>query len=603
MHVQKTSTRTGVTLQYGHFRVRERVYVCASGCRQLSGERITERPAGLSELFPPRSVVGYDVMVYVGLQRFVYYRQRAEIQDALFREHGISLSTGEVSSLYKRFLAYLERLHVDRAPQLRAALMADGGWPLHLDATCEDGRGTLLVVMAGWRRWVLGAFKVPTERADAILPHLEAVVGRFGAPCAVMRDLGRAVTQAAQRLVDKLDGSIPVLACHLHFLADVGKDLLGELHGELRDLFRRRKTRADIRALARDLGRGLGQDIGQARTELLAWQQQLDVGHRVPEGRAGLAVVRSLCQWVLDYPADGQDLGFPFDRPYLDFHERCRKGLRAVDAFLRNPPEHRRVLRALKRFHRLLVRVVDHSFTGAARRMYTRIGLFERLRAALRIQPKKTAAGRTEEFEIKRPEDQAAELLDIETTVEQLARELRRTRPERGPAQDKRQAIDIILEHLDRHGHFLWGHAISLPQASGGIRLVERTNNILETFFHTMKHGERRRCGRKLLTQDFEHLPPAAALARNLTRSDYVDVLCGSLDQIPPAFAQLDAACRAAKRAGCPVPNILDATHQSEVASASLPSEDRRIIRTQAMQQRVENAARSRAPAAARMVV
>ena len=89
-------------------------------------------------------------------------------------------------------------LHRRSAPKLRAAFENDGGWPLHIDATGEDGRGTLLVAFAGWRRWVLGAWKIPTERADAILPKLQDVTSLFGAPCAIMRDLGRAVTEAAQ---------------------------------------------------------------------------------------------------------------------------------------------------------------------------------------------------------------------------------------------------------------------------------------------------------------------------------------------------------------------------------------------------------------------
>jgi hypothetical protein len=29
---------------------------------------------------------------------------------------------------------------------------------MHVDATGEDGRGTLLLVLAGWRQWVLGAW-------------------------------------------------------------------------------------------------------------------------------------------------------------------------------------------------------------------------------------------------------------------------------------------------------------------------------------------------------------------------------------------------------------------------------------------------------------
>ena len=60
---------------------------------------------------------------------------------------------------------------------------------------------------------------------------------------------------------------------------------------------------------------------------------------------------------------------------------------------------------------------------------------------------------------------------------------------------------------------------------------MARTNNELESLFHAMKHGERRRSGRKILTQDFEALPPAAALAQNLRHADYVHLVCGSLDR------------------------------------------------------------------------
>jgi hypothetical protein len=41
-----------------------------------------------------------------------------------------------------------------------------------------------------------------------------------------------------------------------------------------------------------------------------------------------------------------------------------------------------------------------------------------------------------------------------------------------------------VLDHLERHGGSLWGHAIRLPKEVGrGIRLVDRTNNALESFF------------------------------------------------------------------------------------------------------------------------
>ena len=124
-------------------------------------------------------------------------------------------------------------------------------------------------------------------------------------------------------------------------------------------------------------------------------------------------------------------------------------------------------------------------------------------------------------------------------------------------------------------------------QLGGGVRLVDRTNNILEGFFHTMKHGERRRSGRKNLTQDFERLPPAAALAANLTRPDYVSIVCGSLDQLPLAFAKLDAGDRSRHQA-----SISRNGKQSKgVESVSLNAVDRGLVRTKELERFVLAAA------------
>jgi hypothetical protein len=85
---------------------------------------------------------GYDLIVQVGLLRYLCRLQRQEIRDVLRNEHGIELSTGSVSALCDRFLIYFEALHVARSPSIRQAL---GEYPLHLDATCERGKGGLFV--------------------------------------------------------------------------------------------------------------------------------------------------------------------------------------------------------------------------------------------------------------------------------------------------------------------------------------------------------------------------------------------------------------------------------------------------------------------------
>ena len=585
-YVQKTGHRYGKTLAHGPFEARQTVHSCAMGCRHPVGIKVTQRSALLTRELLPDSVTGYDVMVFVGRKRFLEYRQREEIRTELLDKYGVPLSTGEVSNLMKRFIDYLARLHYARAEPLKAALFSDGGWPMHVDATGEHGRGTLFVVMAGWRQWVLGAFKPATEKADLLVPCMLKTIQYFGAPCAAMRDLGRAVTPAIDEVVERLGVKIPVLACHQHFLADIGKDLLGSSHDALRELFKRMRIRPKLRDLARDLGWKLGEGIEKAREAVRNWQSLAEAGHRIPSGPEGLAVVRTITQWVLDYPADATGLDFPFDRPYLDLYERCRLALRANDAFLDKPPEDQNVVRALKRLHRRLAPVRSEvPFCQSSRRLRRLATLFDEMRRVLRLVS-------------ELPEDETLqELEDMRHQFDKWVASLKERRPARGPAQHIREAIDIILEHIEKHGENLWGHAILLPENTGRkVRIVSRTNFLLENRFKHMKHGERRRSGRRILTQDLEHLPAESALAYNLERDDYVNIVCGSLDRLPEAFAQLDQEERAQRLMGIPALDSNDLRAMLQISTASLSTPDRRVVRTKNMDHRIRSAAGSRAP-------
>lgn len=548
---------------------------------------MTQGASSLREHLLPGSTVGYDVMVFVGLERFLRRQQREEIRAALL-EQGIRISTGEVSKLSRKFVRYVDRLHRAHAGELKAALENDGGWPLHVDATGEAGRGTMLVVIAGWRTWVLGSWKISTERADLILPCLRETVRRFGPPCAAMRDLGKAMTPALDDLVSELKLSIPVLACHQHFLADVGNDLLEPAHAELRALFRRTKVCPKLRALVRDLGRELGTDIEDAREAVLRWQSLVEADHRIDPGRFGLATVRALAQWTLDFKAEATGLDFPFDRPYLDLYDRCMTALRASDAFLRNPPPDKVVTAALRRLHRDLELVAcEVPFSKVTERIRRRAALFDELRAVLRLP-------------VSMPEDETEQDLEhMRTQLDRLVASLRERRPARGPAQDTREAIDLILEHLENHGDNLWGHAIRLPENAGsGVRLVSRTNFLAENFFGTLKHDERRRSGRKNLGQDLEHLPAEAALVRNLEHDDYVAITCGTLSRLPEVFAELDRDDHEKRLSGEAQHAQDDDTLEAalRLASASLSPADRRVVRTEEMDRRIAAAAGSRAP-------
>ncbi len=173
---------------------------------------------------------------------------------------------------------------------------------------------------------------------------------------------------------------------------------------------------------------------------------------------------------------------------FVCHHNDC--SCRAAESWFRKPCADRRVLKALERLHRIVESVRSElPFQAPVRTIQRRARLFDELRDALRLQAKVPAR------QLAGPPDvqhQLAELRDIEKAVKDLETSLKERRPERGPAEDLREAIDLILEHFERHGPSLWGHVIALPaRVGGGIRVVERTNVLLESFFHEIKSARR----------------------------------------------------------------------------------------------------------------
>ena len=98
----------------------------------------------------------------------------------------------------------------------------------------------------------------------------------------------------------------------------------------------------------------------------------------------------------------------------------------------------------------------------------------------------------------------------------------------------------IVLNYLDRYGDRLFGHPVARDRAGRIVAVVERTNNVAEHFFGSDKQKLRRRLGRANLGRDLEDQPAQAALAANLYCLDYVRIVCGTLERLPRAFAELD---------------------------------------------------------------
>ncbi len=584
MIVRKTRRRRGKTVEHGTFEVRETVRVCAAKCRRPSGRLATERPREVARSIMPNCTAGYDLMAFVGLKRFIQCKQRDEIASELDEACGVKISSGETSDLTARFLDCVRRLHRAKAEALGEAMRSDGGWTMHVDATGENGRGTVLVVLSGWRNWVPGSWKISAERADLVLPCLRDTILRFGPPCAAMRDMGRAMTAAIDDLAIESGLRIPVFVCHRHFLSDVGKDMLNPGHSSPRSLFRQSKIRAGLRKFVREPGRKIGADVGEARKAVSRWKTRIEDSGGLPPGLNGLTIVRAVAQWTLDFKSDLTGLDFPFDRPYLAFYDRCSAAFEAAEAFALDPPDSGEVEKCLERLLRILSALHrETSFKITARDLRRRAVLFDKLRDRLRMA-------------VKPPENESEkDLHSIRSGFDDWIETLKKDRSRRGTAKDLREAMDIVFRHVEKHGGNLWDHAIPLPgHAGGGKRMAPRTNEKLENFFGMIKHGERRRSGHKNLTHVLETMKAEVALAHNPSRPDYVEIVCGSLENLPKAFRQLDEEDNLSidrnirKNEPAEIEEIL------QLSSASLSADDRRVVRCEKMNEKVNQIAKTR---------
>lgn len=511
LQIQKTRRRTVLTLAGGAFVAKEVIKACGA-CAEVFTS------AALAHLVPPRKRYGYDLIVYVGLARYLRGKQREEIGAELLEHFALTISTASLSNLCDRFLDHLDALHRARAPALRAAL--GGGYPLHFDATCEAGKGGVMVCLDGWRGWVLLAGRIPSEHEQHLRPLIERTVALFGDPVATMCDCASAGANAIEGLRGR---GVPDLICHYHFLRAVGEKLFDTPYATLRKVLREHTLRGDLRELLRELKRYAGND---------------DFVGRYGAGRVR-AALPALLLWVLE-GGGHKELSYPFGLPHLELIERCGQALAKAERWVPSPRSsaERRALRALAGITNRLQR--ERRCGLAVARLQRNRLAFDELRSVLRLSNAELPSAETRQRQRPAAALEAERMRQIEQAVEEYREALEtRAREEHAtPANPSPSAT--IVKYLHRYGARLFGHPTCRGDDGRITAIVERTNNVAEHFFARQKQQLRRRLGRAHLGRDLDDQPAQAALTANLRQADYVRILCGSLDHLPQAFAELE---------------------------------------------------------------
>ena len=147
LHVQKTDTKTVVTMDIGAFFAKQTVLHCPHTHGTFKSEQ-------LRNLVPKGGTLGFDVIIEVGFALFVHCRSNHEVMAELATKN-VFISEREVSYLGRKFIIYLALAHRQSRSILRDFLTDRGGYILHVDGTCEGDSPNLFCGLDGLSELVL----------------------------------------------------------------------------------------------------------------------------------------------------------------------------------------------------------------------------------------------------------------------------------------------------------------------------------------------------------------------------------------------------------------------------------------------------------------
>ncbi len=513
--MQKTRRKNVFTMT-GPFIASETVAHCPE-CRRTFGSE------ALLQLVQSRCNVGYDILVFVGQALFRRHRTAEEVRAEL-ADRNVRLCVSEIDYLGRKFIAFLAIAHRRATPRIRLAMTMVGGYILHLDATHDGGSPALMTGMDSLSQFVLANVKLPSEHSEHIIPFLRQLEDDYGRPLACVHDMGTGISKAVVTVFPGIRDFI----CHFHFLRDIGKDYLGPTYARLRNTLRKHAASTRLHTLAREMQQLLGEQSNPCDTLVEAIKTAAPLEGTKP---VTMAASYSLIIWALHGKNCGDGYGFPFDRPLLEFARRLlelHQLMPQLSDLLLTSDEPQKSKPVFKLLTQICHVAEDPEVCQAVEELHRRGQVFDRLRKAMRI----ALAGGNNGLN---DEGAAEEMSSIRQGVEKFRCQL---------AEDTELAADSLSQkmagQIDKYGDKLFADPITVAAPDGPVTIYpQRTNNILEQFFRSVKRGYRRKTGNNSMQRTLQAMLADTPLVKNLDNPDYMKILLDGKANIEELFAEL----------------------------------------------------------------
>jgi len=516
LKVLKTRERDVVTLDIGAFRARETVVECPE-------DKTVYTSRELRSLTPYKCTFGYDVLVYVGYALFVRCRSEQEIIKEL-AEKNIPISDREIGFLGKKFVTYLALAHRESRERLKKAMALRGGYILHLDGTCEGDSPHLFTGLDGIADLVLDNIKLPSEKADFLIPFFRQIKEQYGDPIALVHDMGKGIMSA----IEEVFPDRPDFICHFHFLRDIGKDLLEKEYKKIRNRLKKHRIRTLLRQKAKALEKIIGEDlkgVEDLKASLNKGRIEASSLQQIPA-----VATQAMIHWIFDVSSQLQGYGFPFDRPHLIFCQR----LKVVHSVLKQIVGAHLMdeKKSQKPFYRLFMSlkkiIDDQGLSKAVKQMEEKTKVFDKLRKALCIalpEGKKGLNDDGEDMNIKTIEEKVKDFREQITTDKDLPR---------------KNDYKKMVKQIDVYWRKLFADPMYVNTPNGQVVIQpQRTNNILERFFRDFKRRNRKKSGAVSLNKTLKAILADTPLVKNLDNEDYLNIILNGCSTLEERFEKI----------------------------------------------------------------